>query len=74
MANICFTERFLAFYYDSAESAREWAKLAAKWYTLEDGSGAERVELMRGLSEYPERHGAWGSRDVIVVGGPESRS
>lgn len=53
----------------SAPAAREWARLAYKWYGIELGSDSKQSRAALAIMRSPESHGAWGSRPTESVGG-----
>jgi hypothetical protein len=56
----------------SASAARLWAQLAVKWYTYELGTDSELATEAKKTAVLPEEHPAWGTRDPLAVGHPES--
>ncbi|CUA76003.1 hypothetical protein RSOLAG22IIIB_02009 [Rhizoctonia solani] len=57
-----------------AEAARQWATLANKWYGIELGADSQQCKVAQRTMRSPESHGAWGTRDLETVGGPEGLS
>ncbi|KXN88140.1 SET domain-containing protein 5, partial [Leucoagaricus sp. SymC.cos] len=53
---------------DSA-ATREWAQVAAEWYTYEVGGDSEQVAEMESVALRPESHAAWGTHRQLNVGG-----
>jgi hypothetical protein len=56
-------------YGSSATATREWAQLAAEWYSYEAGVDSEQVAEMQQVGSQPEGHPAWGRRRRLDVGG-----
>ena len=57
----------------SAEATRQWATLAARWYGYELGVDSDYVQEMDETRLRPETHRAWGTRNKMLVGGPNNR-
>ncbi|KAF7299357.1 SET domain-containing protein 5 [Mycena indigotica] len=51
-------------------AVRSWARLAAKWYTIELGGDSETVLEVVRFAANPKAHTAWNSREPLPVGGP----
>ncbi|KAJ7233444.1 hypothetical protein C8J57DRAFT_1382004 [Mycena rebaudengoi] len=56
--------------HSDALATRQWAELAVKWATIELGAGSEAVKEVEESVTHPERHRAWGTREVLTVAGP----
>ncbi|KAI0647981.1 hypothetical protein C8Q79DRAFT_905278 [Trametes meyenii] len=52
-------------------AAKEWAKLAQRWYGYELGADSGQAREMARLAAQPQLHAAWGTRHHEGVGGPE---
>jgi hypothetical protein len=57
----------------SAAAARQWATLAARWYGYELGVDSDYAQEMEQAILLPEKHRAWGTRNKMLVGGPNDR-
>lgn len=53
------------------KSARLWADLAAEWYSYELGYDSIEAARVRLISSDPTKHPAWGTREELLVGGPD---
>ncbi|KAI0072028.1 hypothetical protein K474DRAFT_1729905, partial [Panus rudis PR-1116 ss-1] len=56
--------------HSDSRAVREWAALAAKWYSYELGADSEQAMEMESVMAVPERHRVWGTRRREDVGGP----
>ena len=54
----------------SLSAVKEWASLAAKWFSYEIGADSGQFKEMEMVMARPGSHHAWGKRPILIVGGP----
>ncbi|KAF6757576.1 hypothetical protein DFP72DRAFT_891568 [Ephemerocybe angulata] len=59
--------------HSDADAVRKWGELAKEWYRYELGEGNEHLQFIERVLARPDMHPAWGSRELLAVGGPRSR-
>ncbi|KAF8895296.1 hypothetical protein BD779DRAFT_1498662 [Infundibulicybe gibba] len=60
---------FVAASHSDATATRDWAQLAAEWYSYELGSDSAFVVEAQKIAKEPSSHRQWGSRPPTKVGG-----